>query len=109
MSPLRGSVVLIRVPFHQTGGSKLRPAMVVFNSGEDDFVGAPITSQHPRSGCDVRLGDWSSAGLNVASTVRLDKIAVLSKTDIVKSLGHISDRDSERCGGVLCRIYCVQS
>jgi mRNA interferase MazF len=109
MGPPRGSVALIRVPFHQTGGSKLRPAMVVFDSGDDDFVAAPITSQPPRSDCDVRLGDWPSAGLNVASTVRLSKIAVLSKTDIVKSPGHISDKDSERCGEALCRIYCVQS
>jgi mRNA-degrading endonuclease toxin of MazEF toxin-antitoxin module len=109
MRPPRGSLVLIRVPFVQTGGSKIRPAMVVFDCGDADFVAASITSQKAGSACDVELNDWLSAGLNVASTVRLDKVAVLGWSDVIKSLGRVSDRDSTRCGEVLCHIYCVQS
>jgi hypothetical protein len=39
-----GDVVLIRIGFHQTPGGKLRPAVVRLDSGDDDFVAAPITS-----------------------------------------------------------------
>jgi hypothetical protein len=37
-----GEVLLIRIAFHQTPGGKLRPAVMLLDSGEDDFVGAPI-------------------------------------------------------------------
>jgi hypothetical protein len=40
-----GDVVLIEVEFHQTRGSKIRPATVVLDSGDEDFVAAPITSR----------------------------------------------------------------
>jgi len=33
-----GDVVLIRMRFHQTQGSKVRPALVLLDTGDDDFV-----------------------------------------------------------------------
>ena len=38
-------VVLSRLPFHQTGGSKIRPAVVLLDVGDDDFLMAPVTSR----------------------------------------------------------------
>jgi hypothetical protein len=40
-----GEVVLIRMQFHQSSGSKIRPALVLLDTADDDFVAAPITSQ----------------------------------------------------------------
>ena len=40
-----GEVVLIRMLFHQAPGSKVRPALVLLDAGDNDFVAAPITSQ----------------------------------------------------------------
>ena len=37
-------VVLIRMGFHQAQGSKIRPALVLVDVGDEDFVAAPITS-----------------------------------------------------------------
>jgi hypothetical protein len=45
MTLLPGEVVLIRIDFHQTPGGKVRPAVVLLDAGDDDFVAAPITSQ----------------------------------------------------------------
>ena len=73
-----GEIVLIEVQFHQTQGSKIRPATVVLDSGDEDFVAAPVTSRPSATEFDLVLVDWRSAGLNVPSTVRLHKIAVLS-------------------------------
>jgi hypothetical protein len=30
--------------FHHTAGAKVRPALVLLDMGDDDFVAAPITS-----------------------------------------------------------------
>src|SRR5258708_39252735 len=62
-----GEVVLIRMQFHQAPGSKIRPALVCLDTGDDDFVAAPITSQAKLSEYDLAIRDWRAAGLNVAS------------------------------------------
>jgi hypothetical protein len=50
-----GEVVLIRIDFHQTPGGKLRPAVVLLDSADDDFVAAPITSRARMSNFDVPI------------------------------------------------------
>ena len=40
-----GEIVLIRIDFQQTPGGKVRPAAVLLDSGDDDFVAAPVTSR----------------------------------------------------------------
>jgi hypothetical protein len=40
-----GEVVLIRIDFHQTPGGKMRPAVVLLDSGDDDFVAGAITNR----------------------------------------------------------------
>src|SRR5260370_1011129 len=35
-----GEVVLIRMQFHQATGAKVRPAVVLLDTGDDDFVAA---------------------------------------------------------------------
>jgi mRNA interferase MazF len=59
-----GEVVLIRIDFHQTTGGKLRPAVVLLDSGDDDLVGAPITSRLRDSAFDLTIRHWREAGLN---------------------------------------------
>ena len=41
-------IILIRIAFHQTPGGKVRPTVVLLDSGDEDFVAAPITSR-PRT------------------------------------------------------------
>ncbi|MBI1786119.1 MAG: type II toxin-antitoxin system PemK/MazF family toxin [Acidobacteria bacterium] len=76
MTTLRlGELVLIRMQFHQAPGSKVRPALVLLDTGDDDFVAAPITSQPRLSEYDLTIKDWRAAGLNVVSSVRVHKLA----------------------------------
>lgn len=63
-----GEVVLIRIDFHQTPGGKLRPAVALLDSGDDDFVAAPITSRPRASDFDVSIQQWREAGLNTPPT-----------------------------------------
>ena len=101
-----GEVVLIRMQFHQAPGSKIRPALVLLDTADDDFVAAPVTSQPRLSDYDLAIADWRAAGLNVASSVRVHKLAVLSKADVVRSLGLVSGADRKSLAALLCRTFC---
>jgi|SRR5580658_6776173 mRNA interferase MazF len=101
-----GEVVLIRMQFHQAAGAKVRPAVVVLDTSDDDFVAAPITSQPRDSGYDLAMQDWRAAGLNVASYIRVHKLSVLAKADIFRGLGPLTERDREPLVSLLCRVFC---
>lgn len=79
--------------------------MVVLDTGDDDFVAAPVTSVPQRSDFDVEIRDWKEAGLNVASTVRVHKLAVLPKADVIRALGKLTDRDRDSLSAVLRRAF----
>jgi mRNA interferase MazF len=101
-----GEVVLIRMQFHQTAGAKVRPALILLDTGDDDFVAAPITSQLRHSDYDLTIEDWRSAGLNVASYARIHKLAVLAKADVLRRLALISERDRDSVRALLRRAFC---
>jgi mRNA-degrading endonuclease toxin of MazEF toxin-antitoxin module len=102
----QGDVVLIDLRFHQSEGSKIRPVIVVLNSSDDDFVAVPVTSRLRAADFDVALADWQAVGLNVASFARVDKIAVLSKAKVRRTLGNLTEGDMVELRQYLCRAYC---
>ena len=103
-----GEVVLIRIDFHQTAGGKLRPAVVLLDSGDDDFVAAPITSRLRTSAFDVSIHHWREAGLNTASTIRVHKLTVLAKEEIVRRLGDLAEPDRTALTVVLRRAFSLE-
>jgi mRNA interferase MazF len=104
-----GEVVLIRMQFHQSAGAKVRPAMILLDTSDDDFVAAPITSQLRHSDYDLAIKDWRAAGLNVPSCARVHKLTVLAKADIVRSLGLLSGLDRESARQLLCQTFCQRA
>jgi len=105
MTLLPGEVVLIRIDFHQTQGGKIRPAIVLLDSGDDDFVAAPITSRQRASDFDVAIQHWHEAGLNVPSTIRAHKLTVLAKDEVVRRLGTLAEPDRTALVDVLQRVF----
>ena len=59
-----GEIVIIDAPFHQVGGAKTRPVVVVLDSGDADFVAVPITTRSRPGPFDVAIHDWISSGLS---------------------------------------------
>ena len=104
MTLLPGEVVLVRIDFHQTSGGKVRPAVLLLDTGDDDLV-APITSQPRGADFDLILRYWREAGLNVPSTIRVHKLTVLAKDDIARRLGQLAAVDRAALGGVLRRAF----
>ena len=86
-------------------GGKVRPAEVLLDAGDDDFVAAPVTSQARNTDFDVALRQWREAGLNVASTIRVHKLTVLSKDEIVRRIGELDGSDRVALVQVLRRAF----
>ena len=100
-----GELVLLRMRFHQSPGSKVRPAVALLDVGDDDFVAAPVTSQSRNSEFDVPIREWQAAGLNIESSVRVHKLTVLAKDEIVRRLGELVGPDRIALTEVLHRAF----
>jgi mRNA interferase MazF len=100
-----GDVVLLRMEFHQTAGGKVRPAVVLLDTGDDDFVAAPVTSRPRLSGYDLPVEEWKIAGLNVPSFIRIQKLTVLPKSGIVRQLGSLTKPDRDALVQILARAF----
>jgi mRNA-degrading endonuclease toxin of MazEF toxin-antitoxin module len=100
-----GEVVLIRIDFHEASGGKLRRAVVLLDSADDDFIAAPITSRLRFSEFDLPIHQWREAGLNTASTIRVHRLTVLAKDEIVRRLGALAEADRTALTAVLRRAF----
>jgi len=68
----RGDVLLVRYPFTDLSGVKVRPAVVVHapHPSQDSFV-VPLTSRLTAlQPGEFALADWEKAGLNVPTAVK---------------------------------------
>jgi mRNA interferase MazF len=92
----QGEVVLVRYPFSDLSGSKVRPAIIinVLYTSQDRFI-VPLTSKTTLllSG-EFVLTDWHQAELNVATAVKRG-IYTIHESLITKSVGNLSDVDKQ--------------
>lgn len=102
----RGELILVYIDFHQTVGGKIRPAVVLVDTGDDDVVAAPVTSHPPRVAYDLAIRDWQQAGLNVPSYIRIHKLTVLPKTAIARRIGRLAETDQRSLSDLLYQVFC---
>ena len=95
----KNEVVLVRYPFSDLTAAKIRPAVVVNGPhASEDCLIVPLTSRTNRLGVgEFVLADWQAAGLNVPSAVKRG-IYTVHGSLILKSVGRLSSRDSQRVG-----------
>ncbi len=82
-----GDIVLIGFPHTDLQGTSKRPAIVLYDSGDQDVLLARITTQEYTTEPDYRILDWQKSGLLAESYIRLGKQATIEKRYIVKQLG----------------------
>lgn len=91
----RNDILLVRYPFTDLSGVKVRPAVVVHapHTSQDSFV-VPLTSQLVtlKTG-EFALADWENAGLNVPTAIKRG-IYTIHPSLIVKFIGKLSGKDS---------------
>jgi mRNA interferase MazF len=105
MSFSPGDVLLVPVVFSDGGGHKKRPVVIVYDSGDADLLVAPVTSQAARSPRDVPVVNWQRAGLRLPSIVRLEKLATVEKSTVVKKMGRLAPDDGEKVKTVLKQFF----
>jgi mRNA interferase MazF len=91
----KNEVVLVRYPFSNLSGSKVRPAVVVNtpHASQDVFV-VPLTSKVSSLLLgEFVLADWSKSGLNVPSAVKRG-LYTLHQSLVVKAVGRLSAADT---------------
>ncbi len=97
---VRGSVVLVRYPFTDLSGSKLRPAIIVTPDDLlvtlDDALCAFITTIIPDKTLPTDLivqtgnPDFAATGLNGTSMIRAHKLTLLHRSLVQRHLGVMS-------------------
>jgi len=90
----RGEVILVRYPFSDLSGSKIRPAVIVNapHISKDVFL-LPLTSKiRSLVAGEFILKDWSQAGLNVETAVKRG-IYTVHQNLIAHRVGKLSDSD----------------
>jgi len=79
--------------------------MVIRDAGDDDILVAPVSGQAVRVLYDVMLSDWQRAGLRLPSVVRVEKLATIEKSTVLRSLGKASAADWARIKESLTRLW----
>ena len=89
--PSVGTVVVIRFPFSDLKGSKLRPALVVAKAEFDNLILCQITSKPYSSKIAVPIEkkDFQSGQLPLTSYVRPDKIFTADQSIISTTVGDL--------------------
>jgi mRNA interferase MazF len=98
-------VLLAWLVFSDGQGSKRRPVLVIHDFGDADLLVVPITSQPARVPTDVILSDWKGAGLKLPSTIRLEKLATIEKSCVVRKLGALALADLASVRKVLTNMF----
>ncbi len=101
-----GDILLIDIPFTDERGSQKRPALVLIDQKDEDFVLVRITSvKRANQDYDYEIKDLKPTGLNIKSYIRLTKIVTAEKNKVLKNLGHLSQIDKNAINTLLNTLF----
>jgi mRNA interferase MazF len=100
-----GDIVLIGFPHTDLQGISKRPAIVLYDSGDQDVLLARITAQEYTTETDYRILDWQKSGLLAESYIRLGKQATIEKRFIIRKLGVLEAKEIETLRSILKRMF----
>ncbi len=89
----KGDIVLISFPFTDFSGSKLRPAVLLAETGDDVTVCFITTQIKWQEQTDLELVASSNNGLKKDSLIRVRKIATIDKRLSKGLLGSLSQSE----------------
>lgn len=86
-----GDVVLLHFPFSDLSGSKLRPAVVLANVGNGDFVAGQVTSNRSADAIELTAGSFTAGSLRTVSYARPGKLFTANIKVVSKYVGRLTD------------------
>ena len=102
-----GDIVLIGFPHTDLQGISKRPALVLFDSGDQDVLVARITTQQYTTEADYRIADWKKCGLLAESYIRLGKEATIEKQYVIRQFGTLAVPEINNLKSILRQILSV--
>jgi mRNA interferase MazF len=86
-----GSIILVTFPFSDLSQSKLLPAVVLANAGNQDWVLCQITSNAyaDPSAIEIREAHFANGSLRLTSYARPGKLFTANRGLIVKKIGDL--------------------
>ena len=86
-----GDVVLVRFPFSDLSQQKLRPALVLADAGQDDFILCQITSQpyYDQRAIKLEQSNFASGQLIKTSYVRPARLFTANVGIIERAVAHL--------------------
>lgn len=100
-----GDIILVGFPHTDLASITKRPAIVLYDSGDQDVLVARVTTQDYESETDYKISDWEKCGLLAASTVRLSKQATIEKRFILRKLGKLGATEISDIKFILRKIF----
>src|SRR4030043_2017280 len=100
-----GDIVLVGFPHTDFQGISKRPAIVLYDSGDQDVLLARITTQEYTTETDYKILDWPKSGLLAESYIRLGKQATIEKRFIIKRLGAVETKEIDALKLILKRMF----
>ncbi|HMQ78999.1 MAG TPA: type II toxin-antitoxin system PemK/MazF family toxin [Ignavibacteria bacterium] len=89
----KGEIVLVKFPFTDLSGSKLRPAMILAERAQDVLTAFITTNTNSLSNDEILIEATESNKLKQNSKLNLFKIAALRKDLVLGKLGVIEDSE----------------
>ncbi len=100
-----GDILLAQLPFTSEASRKIRPVLVMLNTGDDDVTVAPITTSPAAVPEAISLKRYRQAGLVKPSTVRLHKITTIYKERLLARLGRLAPADFDEVARTFSRTF----
>ena len=103
-------IILIKFPFYDLSGAKVRPALVIsndeYNNKSLDAVELAMTSNLSRSEYKVIIEskDLESGSLPVKSAVRVDKPFAVSQNKVLKIQGKSNNTKFKEAGNAILKL-----
>lgn len=99
-----GDIVLIGFPHTDLQVVSKRPAIVLYDSGDQDVLVARITTQEYTTESDYKIVDWGKSGLLAESFLRLAKQATIEKKYVIRKLGALPEPEMKNGLGTFYKI-----
>lgn len=93
-----GQVVFLRFPFSDLSGTKLRPAVLIADVGQADWIACQITSNPyiDSRAIAIGIGEFAKGGLRHASYVRPTKLFTANESLIAADEGALTPEALKR-------------
>lgn len=105
---IAGHVVYVPFPYTDLSGAKARPALVLANVGQDDWVVCEITSkaQKHRKDILVKRSDMQTGALKYDSYVRPGRLLTLHEDLLKKHIwGQVSNAKLAEVAAAVCALF----